>query len=141
MIKGAAWAAFGLIVGFDDDIGIGWAAAKTAEEAVKGALELGGLAVHGWWNRGALNHSKLTGGVPATAPGAGEFNRSPRGPNTSHERPILLVSNSSRFGEILSEALVREVLAEAGDAAVLEPDSSREAVLAAAERLRAPARG
>ena len=37
--------------------------------------------------------------------------------------------------------LVREVLAEAGDAAVLEPDSAREAVLAAAERLRAPARG
>jgi proteasome accessory factor C len=36
--------------------------------------------------------------------------------------------------------LVREVLKEAGDAAVLEPPDAREAVLAAAERLLAPAR-
>ena len=36
--------------------------------------------------------------------------------------------------------LVKEVLKEAGDAAVLEPADAREAVLAAAERLLAPAR-
>jgi predicted DNA-binding transcriptional regulator YafY len=36
--------------------------------------------------------------------------------------------------------LVREVLKEAGDAAVLEPADAREAVLAAAERLLAPSR-
>jgi proteasome accessory factor C len=35
--------------------------------------------------------------------------------------------------------LVREVLKEAGDAAVLEPADAREAVLAAAEGLLAPA--
>jgi proteasome accessory factor BC len=35
--------------------------------------------------------------------------------------------------------LVREVLKEAGDAAVLEPEDAREAVLAAVTRLRAPA--
>ena len=35
--------------------------------------------------------------------------------------------------------LVREVLGEAGDAAVLEPEDAREAVLAATARLRAPA--
>ena len=35
--------------------------------------------------------------------------------------------------------LVREVLKEAGDAAVLEPADAREAVLHAAERLLAPA--
>jgi predicted DNA-binding transcriptional regulator YafY len=35
--------------------------------------------------------------------------------------------------------LVREVLEEAGDAAVLEPEDAREAVLAATARLRAPA--
>ncbi len=35
--------------------------------------------------------------------------------------------------------LVREVLKEAGDAVVLEPEDAREAVLAAARALRAPA--
>jgi proteasome accessory factor C len=35
--------------------------------------------------------------------------------------------------------LVREVLKEAGDAVVLEPADAREAVLAAAQRLRQPA--
>ena len=35
--------------------------------------------------------------------------------------------------------LVKEVLKEAGDAAVLEPPDAREAVLAAAERLLTPA--
>ena len=34
--------------------------------------------------------------------------------------------------------LVKEILKEAGDAAVLEPADAREAVLAAAERLLAP---
>jgi hypothetical protein len=33
---------------------------------------------------------------------------------------------------------VKEILKEAGDAAVLEPPAAREAVLAAAERLLAP---
>jgi hypothetical protein len=36
---------------------------------------------------------------------------------------------------------VRDVLAEAGDAAVLEPAEAREAVLAAVQRLRAAAVG
>jgi len=36
--------------------------------------------------------------------------------------------------------LVKEILKEAGDAAVLEPADAREAVLAAAERLLAPSR-
>ena len=35
---------------------------------------------------------------------------------------------------------MKEILKEAGDAAVLEPADAREAVLAAAERLLAPAR-
>jgi proteasome accessory factor C len=39
-----------------------------------------------------------------------------------------------------TQYLVREVLKEAGDAAVLEPADAREAVLAAAERLLAPSR-
>jgi proteasome accessory factor C len=39
-----------------------------------------------------------------------------------------------------TDYLVREVLKEAGDAAVLEPAEAREAVLAAAERLLAPSR-
>ena len=38
-----------------------------------------------------------------------------------------------------TDYLVREILKEAGDAAVLEPADAREAVLAAAERLLAPA--
>jgi predicted DNA-binding transcriptional regulator YafY len=38
-----------------------------------------------------------------------------------------------------TDFLVRDVLAEAGDAAVLEPVDAREAVLAAVDRLRAPA--
>ncbi|MEA2189117.1 MAG: proteasome accessory factor [Solirubrobacteraceae bacterium] len=38
-----------------------------------------------------------------------------------------------------TDFLVRDVLAEAGDAAVLEPADAREAVLAAVRRLRAPA--
>ena len=37
-----------------------------------------------------------------------------------------------------TDYLVREVLKEAGDAAVLEPADAREAVLAAAEGLLAP---
>jgi proteasome accessory factor C len=39
-----------------------------------------------------------------------------------------------------TDYLVREVLKEAGDAAVLEPADAREAVLAAAEGLLAPSR-
>jgi proteasome accessory factor C len=38
-----------------------------------------------------------------------------------------------------TDFLVRDVLAEAGDAAVLDPPDAREAVLAAVSRLRAPA--
>jgi proteasome accessory factor C len=38
-----------------------------------------------------------------------------------------------------TDFLVRDVLAEAGDAAVLEPADARDAVLAAVSRLRAPA--
>jgi proteasome accessory factor C len=38
-----------------------------------------------------------------------------------------------------TDFLVRDVLAEAGDAAVLDPPDAREAVLAAVCRLRAPA--
>jgi predicted DNA-binding transcriptional regulator YafY len=49
-----------------------------------------------------------------------------------------VVASVSFAGE---DWLVREVLAEAGDAAVLEPDEVREAVLRAAERLRTPAHG
>ncbi len=37
-----------------------------------------------------------------------------------------------------TDYLVKEILKEAGDAAVLEPADAREAVLAAAERLLAP---
>jgi proteasome accessory factor C len=38
-----------------------------------------------------------------------------------------------------TDFLVRDVLAEAGDAAVLEPPEARDAVLAAVGRLRTPA--
>ena len=39
---------------------------------------------------------------------------------------------------VIDRYLVKEILKEAGDAAVLEPAEAREAVLAAAERLLAP---
>ncbi|MSW96195.1 MAG: WYL domain-containing protein [Actinobacteria bacterium] len=60
------------------------------------------------------------------------------------ERPV---AEELRDGSLIVELsfagtdwLVREVLKEAGDAAVLEPEDAREAVLAAARRLRAAAR-